>query len=434
MAKKKIFILDVAGLSWDLVSRFPAPGGAFAFQKADSIFPAVTCPVQATFRTAALPRKHGMVASGIFESRVRKVSFWEQSAALVEGERIWDGFRREGGTVGMMFWQQSLGENVDLVLSPKPIHKHHGGMIQDCYSQPQHLYTQICSSIGKSFNLMHYWGPLASGKSSDWIVASLRLVMSMSRDAPDVLMGYLPHLDYVLQREGPHGRHVQEEIMRVYGYLDDLKRTCRAQGYEYLIFGDYAIENASHGAVYPNRLLREAGFFQVHHVKGMMYPDLYASSAFAMVDHQVGHVYVLEAGAINEIRRVLHDLPGVDMVLDHDAQKQAGINHYHSGQFVLVAKPGYWFAYPWWSRRSEEPEFAAHVDIHNKPGFDPCELRWGIPFTGVSRNTRRIGGTHGRIADGMEVAWTSSITFSSTPRTLTGVAQNIKHWLDHKEP
>ena len=39
----------------------------------------------------------------------------------------------------MMFWQQSMGEDVDLIVTPAPIHKHSGGMIQACYTQPASL-------------------------------------------------------------------------------------------------------------------------------------------------------------------------------------------------------------------------------------------------------------------------------------------------------
>ena len=128
--KKKLLIVDVAGLAG-------RPDGlGMKFHLAETIFPAVTCPVQASFRTGAPPGKHGMVSNGVYRRDLRRVMFWEQSAALVSGERIWAEFRRRGGTVGMLFWQQSLGEDVDVILSPAPIHKHHGGMIEGCYCQP----------------------------------------------------------------------------------------------------------------------------------------------------------------------------------------------------------------------------------------------------------------------------------------------------------
>ena len=94
------------------------------------------------------------------------------TSALVAGERIWEGFRRRGGTVAMLFWQQSLGEAVDAVLSPAPIHKHHGGMIEDCYCRPAGLYGRLCDAVGGRFKLRHYWGPFASTKAGDWIAAA----------------------------------------------------------------------------------------------------------------------------------------------------------------------------------------------------------------------------------------------------------------------
>ena len=117
-------ILDMAGLT---------------FRSAESVFPALTCVAQATFRTAAPPCDHGMVSNGYFSRTLQKPSFWEQSAALVSGPRIWDAMRNDGAKVGMYFWQQSLGESVDFVLSPAPIHKHGGGMIMRSYTQPAEM-------------------------------------------------------------------------------------------------------------------------------------------------------------------------------------------------------------------------------------------------------------------------------------------------------
>ena len=55
---------------------------------------------------------------------------------------------------------------------------------------------------------------------------------------------------------------------------------------------------------------------------------------------------------------------------------------------ILLAKPGSWCEYSWWTDRREAPDFASHVDIHNKPGFDPKELFFF--------NRGNVMGTHGR--------------------------------------
>ena len=118
----KILVIQVAGLGFN----FATDNGlteinGFEIKPLLPVFPALTCTAQATLRTALPPAQHGMVANGFMERTLRKVLFWEQSCALVEGERIWESFRAKGGTVAMTFFQQSLGESVDQIISPAPV-------------------------------------------------------------------------------------------------------------------------------------------------------------------------------------------------------------------------------------------------------------------------------------------------------------------------
>lgn len=423
-AARKLLIVNVAALGWDFVQRARGRATMPEFRRAETVFPAVTCVTQASFRTAAPPHDHGIVSNGMFFGDIRKVLFWEQSAGLVAGRRIWHGAREAGRRVGVLFWQQSLGEHADLLLSPKPIHKHHGGMIQDCYSQPPDLYDRVSAALGRPFNLMHYWGPLASRKSSDWIVAATQHVMEDASLAPDVLLAYIPHLDYDLQRFGPDAAKSFQSLETVLGYLSNLRKTAEAAGYDWLFFGDYNIEAVSGGPVFPNRMLRGAGLFKVRVVRGRAYPDFFSGSAFAMADHQVAHVYCADDHAAERARELLWASPGVGEVLDRRAQMEAGLDVARSGDLVIVARPGWWFAYPWWDDPAEAPDFATHVDIHNKPGYDPCELFFGWPPPGVSRDATRVRGTHGRRGDGTAVAWASSLSFDEDePATLVGLAK-----------
>lgn len=426
-AKRKLLIVQIAGLDADFVQR-EKRAGAFRFQRIEAGFPAMTCPAQATFRTASQPHAHGMVANGVFARDLRKILFWEQAASLVEGGRIWEKFRASGRSVGMMFWQQSLGEALDLVLSPAPIHKHSGGMIQELYGHPMSLPARLAHELKRPFNLMHYWGPLASRKSSDWIVDATCAVMRMPDIAPDLLFSYIPHLDYDLQRRGPKSRRARRALAVVLDYIGRLQTEAAVNGYETLFFGDYAIEPATGGVIFPNRRLREAGLLETRPVKKMSYADFFASRAFAMADHQIAHVFTSDEKAAADAKAALLGLPGVETVLDREAQSRHGANHARGGDLLLIAQPGAWFAYPWWSERAEAPDFASHVDIHNKPGYDPCELFFGWPPPGVSQNPQRIRGTHGR--PGESVAWTSSLEFAAEPASLLDLARLTKVWLD----
>ena len=404
----KILVVQVAGLGYDFLCN--NRGGELAgmrFKPLRSVFPAVTCTVQASFRTAASPDAHGIIANGLWDRGYAKARFWEQSAALVQGERIWQAYRRTGKKVAMLFWQQSMGEDVDLILTPAPLHKHHGGMIQDCYSRPAGLYRTICERTGRKFNLMHYWGPLASWKSSQWIAEATAAVISDNQHSPDLCLTYLPVLDYDLQRYGLNHPKSAKALAALERQLKLLRTAASANGYKLLIFGDYALENVAGAPLLPNLELRRSGLFQVRNIGGMEYPDFFTSAAFAMVDHAVAHIYLRDQSRQDEVRRVLESVDGVAEVLDCEGQQGYGIHHSRSGDLIAVAAPGRWFAYPWWKDKKCAPDFASHVDIHNKPGYDPAELFFGWPPGSVSMRPERVRGTHGRVAPGLETAWAS---------------------------
>jgi predicted AlkP superfamily pyrophosphatase or phosphodiesterase len=401
------------------------------FRPTGAVFPAVTCTAQASLRTALLPTGHGMVANGRYFRDLRKVMFWEQSARLVDGERIWSTFREQGGRVGMMFWQQSMGEEVDLLLTPAPIHTHSGGMVMDCYSQPETLYRKLVGRLGSKFKLHRYWGPIAHAKVGDWIAASVAEVLGDDQLCPDLLLTYLPSLDYDLQRVGPDHPKASAALERTMEQLETLLTAARRSGHEVLIVGDYAIAPASGGeATCPNRVLAETGLMELRDVGGRLYPDFHRSAAFAMVDHEIAHVYVRDRRDIERVEAVLAEAPGVETILGGADKARRGLDHPNSGELVLVAAPGEWFAYRWWTGKRRAPDYARHIDIHNKPGFDPCELFFGWPPVSVSQDTTRIGGTHGRCGPGREVAWATTLPLSSEPADLVDMAQLVRAWLE----
>jgi hypothetical protein len=67
----------------------------------------------------------------------------------------------------------------------------------------------------------------------------------------------------------------------------------------------------------------------------------------------------------------MESLPGVDRLVP---PAELELDHPRSGELVAVADPDAWFAYPYWLDDARAPDFARCVDIHRKPGFDPCEL------------------------------------------------------------
>lgn len=416
-ATEKILLVQLAGLGSELFERYARKERwhSLEIQSMQTVFPAMTCPVQASVRTGKAPVEHGMYLNGRFHYELGKPLFWEQSSGLFEGERVWEKWRGKGKTVSQLFVQQSLGRDADCVMTPQPIHKHHGGMIQDCYTQPAHLYQTLKKRIGSDFSLFDYWGPLAKGRSSKWIAQATIEMLKDEALRTDLMYVYIPHMDYCQQKYGPWTSQTQ----KAFAFLEDtvifpLLRAAKEVNYQVVFFGDYAI-NPAKKAIYPNQILRKEGLLLPRMIEKYVYPDMWKSSAFAMVDHQLAQVVCFDPEKTTQIAQAFEGVEGIKRCF------KTGSKHHHKEDFFLEADAGYWFAYPWWEKDENPPDYATHMDIHNKPGFDPCELfmEFWPPFS-ISLNTTKVKGTHGN-ADGKqnEVLLASSFPLGQIDHILT---------------
>ena len=111
----------------------------------------------------------------------------------------------------------------------------------------------------------------------------------------------------------------------------------------------------------------------------MMMPG--ESGKFAVADHQVAHVYVQLAN-LDQIAKDLESVPGVARVA---RPVELELDHPRSGELIVLSEPDSWFTYYYWLEDSSAPDFARTVDIHRKPGYDPCELFMTSKFRAISR-------------------------------------------------
>ncbi len=187
--------------------------------------------------------------------------------------------------------------------------------------------------------------PFRSSISGDRTPASARASGSPTRrssvdrwHSPTLLLVYLPHLDYDLQRFGADDPRIRDERAghrRVCGEL--IAHLPRARPARDRAVGIRA-RRTSTGPVHINRVLREAGLLAVRDELGTDALDAGASEAFAVADHQVAHVYVREsARASPTCRRCCERMPGVDLVLDRREQARLGLDHERSGELVAIA-------------------------------------------------------------------------------------------------
>lgn len=371
----KLLVLCVVGLRPKDLVHAPALRalGADGFTAPlRTVFPAVTCTVQASFLTGLLPRGHGAVANGWYFRDLAQVWLWRQSNQLVQGEKLYEAAKaqRPGTTAAKLFWWWNMYAAVDWSVTPRPEYHADGLKKPGLYSQPPGLAGDLQRRLGP-FPLFKFWGPGAGLPSTSWIVTSALDVLA--HHDPDLLMVYLPHLDYDHQRFGPDDPRSVAAVAAVDAEAARLIDAARATGASVVALSEYGIERAER-PVFVNRLLHERGYLRVQETSHGQLLDCGACRAFAVADHQCAHVYVTRPEDVAEVAALLAKVPGVARVLDRDGQHELGIDHERSGELVLVAEPGCWFAYHYWLDEARRPDFAPTVDIHRKPGYDPAEL------------------------------------------------------------
>ncbi|MGB0084113.1 MAG: nucleotide pyrophosphatase/phosphodiesterase family protein [Rhodomicrobiaceae bacterium] len=375
---RNTLVLLIVGLTPRLIgshtpalSKFAANG---ALRPLQTIVPAVTCTVQSTLLTGEPPAVHGAVANGWYFRDLAETWLWRQSARLVAGERIWEAGRRRDPafTCANMFWWYNMYSSVDVSATPRPMYPADGRKIPDHYAEPPELRDELNARLGP-FPLFQFWGPMTSIASSRWI-ADATLHVRETRQ-PTLMLCYLPHLDYGLQKWGPNpdDPRIAADLGEIDGLAGELIEDAQRRGDRVIVVSEYGIVPVR-DAVHINRALRGAGYIRVRNEMGRETLDCGASRAFALADHQIAHIYLQHGADPGEVRLLLEGLDGVAQVLDAEGKQAMRLDHPRSGELVALAAPDRWFSYYWWLDDDKAPDFARTVDIHRKPGYDPMEL------------------------------------------------------------
>ena len=432
-------VLNVVGLARRFIgpatpniARLATRGG---LRDLATVTPAVTCSVQSTMLTGLPPDQHGIVGNGWYFRDLGEVFLWRQSNRLVAGEKVWDAAkaRDPAFTCANLFWWYAMHASTDFTVTPRPVYLADGRKLPDIWASPSDLRDELTRVLG-NFPLFHFWGPAADIRASRWIAEAALHVMRTR--APTLTLVYLPHLDYVLQRQGPAGPDVAAHVADI----DALCGRLIDASDNVLLVSEYGITEVAR-PVHINRALREAGFLRVRRERDQEQLDFAASDAFAVADHQIAHVYVRRPPLVPAVSALLSSLLGVEMVLDTDGKRAFGLDHPRSGDLVALAGPDAWFTWYHWLDDARAPDFARTVEIHRKPGYDPVELfldpairlpraaiAWklakrALGFRSVMNviplDATLVRGSHGRITTNRE---DGPVLISSNPELLPDAA------------
>lgn len=374
-----IVLINAVGLTPRLLEHAPrlkAVAEAGWVADMPEVLPAVTCTAQATLLTGELPNRHGVVANGWLFRDTNEVRFWQQCNRLIQAEPLYDTARLRAAErnqhfkCAKLFWWFNQGAAVDVSVTPKPHYAVDGNKAFGITGTPHGLTDGLEGVLGP-FPFPAFWGPMAGARSTQWIARAAANVIQYEK--PTLTLVYLPHLDYDPQRFGPGATNMPRCVKELDDACEPLLEAAQEFGAKVWVVSEYGHCDVSR-PVYPNRALRDAGLLEVRRGPFGEQLDLYGSRAFAVVDHQLAHVYVRDVTAIGRTAEVLAELPGVARVLVGNKRAEIGLDHRRSGEVVALSAPDAWFAYPFWHDDAHAPDYARAVAIHHKPGFDPCEL------------------------------------------------------------
>lgn len=417
-----VCLLSIPGLEAEYLPRMPflksmAANGASV--PIEPSFPALTCPVQASMTTGVPPSEHGVIANGFYWRDKHEVEMWTAWNDCIERPQIWDLLHQHDASLTSAVWfpLHIKGCGADSICTFAPIHNPDGSESLWCYTRPEPMYGELRDTFGH-FPLKHFWGPLAGIESTEWIVSSA--IWSAIQDRQRFWYIYLPHLDYATQKHGPRSA----EALTAAAQLDtELRRL--TQGFDeaygddsilWLAASEYVVSGVDH-VCYPNRILRELGMVDLTEEEGREYLQVKSSTAWALADHQIAHVFVVQENqqAIGTIVDRFRKEPGIAQVLTREDYAAHGIDHPRSGEVVLISQANSWQAYYWWLNDAKAPTFASTVDIHRKPGFDPAEMFFDPTTKGISLNANLVRGSHGAPVPGQA---TQGILVTSSPDLL----------------
>jgi predicted AlkP superfamily pyrophosphatase or phosphodiesterase len=376
-----ILLINAVGLTPRLLplaprlSKVAAAGWAVPLRES---LPAVTCTAQATILTGEPPSRHGVVANGWLYRETNEVRFWQQNNGLMQAEPLYATAKRvkPDFKCAKLFWWFNQGADVQLSITPKPWYAVDGNKAFDVSGTPDGFAEGLKQKLG-SFPFQSFWGPMAGLPCTRWIAKAA--AETLEQHAPDLALVYLPHLDYDPQRCGPAGTNMAKCVKELDDACAPLLDAAEKAGAQVWIVSEYGHCDVD-TPVYLNRVLRTAGFLKVRSGPFGEQLDPYGSRSFAVVDHQLAHVYVKNREDVPQVCELLRGVPGVGDVLAGEERAKVQLDHPRSGEIILLSTSKAWFAYPFWLDDSHAPDYARSVAIHHKPGYDPAELFFDPKF------------------------------------------------------
>jgi hypothetical protein len=193
----------------------------------------------------------------------------------------------------------------------------------------------------------------------------------------------VPYLGQVARRFGPDGRDSGKAVKELEVVLRPFLAGLPAGTLTLAV--TESVTTPVVDPIFPNRILRSLGLLALKPATGGgLDVDLDLSAAFALADHQIGHIYLndpSQAAAVASAFSGPH-ADGIAHVAPGTQRAALGLDHPRAGDVVLVACPDRWFAPDWWKTAEEaprSPQATCGLAQASSTGFlDPRQVRGSL--------------------------------------------------------
>ena len=313
-------------------------------------FPGLGAPAFATLMTGLEPHKHGLIGNTFYDRVAEQMVQVPLADSAIHAKKLWQIAREVRPDARVMLWfaPNSRGADVDMMAwVDKP---------RRLRTRPEEVAGELESRFGTlPDDAASATSELPFAPVTSWMIRSAGAQIANAR--PDLAIVRLPYLGQVARRYGPDGREAGRAVASLNAmlgpFLNDLP-----EGTAVLAVTESIVTPVTE-AIYPNRILRDMGLLRLEALpSGGLGPDLAGSSAFAVADHQLCHIYLNDPGVIGTVASIFSGdrSEGVGTVVASAEQRaMLGLDHERAGEVVLVACPEAWFAPDWWHADEEIP-------------------------------------------------------------------------------
>lgn len=227
-----------------------------------SVYPSLTYPAHTTIMTGKLPVHHGIINNTKLQPR-RKNQDWLWQRKYIKGTTIYDEVIRDGKRVASLLWPVTAKSKIQYNLPE---------IFPNRFWQNQFMVSTINGSVFYQMELLKKFNSLRKGISQpfldDFICSSA--VHTLQKYKPDLTLVHFTDLDTHKHLYGTKSEQVTQAIKRLDDRVGKLytaaKEVYANDDLYFVLLGDHSQIDTKY-AVYPNFLLKEAGFITIHNNK-----------------------------------------------------------------------------------------------------------------------------------------------------------------------